>query len=208
MLRYFVPLALVMLIGATASAESIAVKNSGFENPAQAAGGWTNTLPDWDGPTNAGDAFIEYINGFKSEGVNHIGMAAGAEVSQNLGIPAKPNTTYELKVGVGKRNVGFSVPGNESRFGLYVGNDAAAGGVKLADAVYDISGLADSTFEDKTLKFTTGATVPAGNLFISLRSSGPGRAHYDNVRLSAVPEPSSLVLAVLGLVGLARIRRR
>ncbi len=208
MMRNLFAMALVLFGSAVASAESVTVANYSFEDPALDVGGWTNTLPNWDGPANAGDSFIEYIAGFKSDGVNHLGMAAGAEVSQNTGVAVKPNTTYQLTVGVGRRNSGFTPANNASRFGLYVANDAQAGGTLLGDAVYNASGLADSTFVDQTLTVTTGASVPAGNLVISLRSTGGGRAHYDNIRLTAVPEPSSLVLAVLGLLGLARMRRR
>ncbi len=208
MVRTLLSLAMLLMVTAVASAESIAVVNAGFEDPAQDPGGWTNTLPGWDGPTNAGDSFIEYINGFKSEGVNHLGMAQGAEVSQNLGVAVLPNTTYTLTVGVGRRNGSFTQAGNISAYGLYVGGDKEAGGTLLAEGTYDASPLADLTYVDQTLTYTTGAAVPAGNLYISLRSAGVNRAHFDNVRLSAVPEPSSMALGLLGLMGLARFRRR
>lgn len=205
-------MALFCLFAASVNADQIAVKNASFEvsDPVLAAGGWTNTLSDWDGPANAGDAFIEYIGGFSSEGNNHIGMAQGAEVSQDLGVPALPNTTYALTLGVGSRNASFTVAGNESRFGLYVGGDAEAGGTLLGDGTYDAFSIgSDITFVDTTLQITTGNSVPAGNLFLSLRSTGVNRAHFDNIRLSAVPEPASFGLAVMGLIGLAaRSRRR
>jgi hypothetical protein len=113
-----------------------------------------------------------------------------------------------LTVAVGRRNATFTVAGNESRFGLYVGGDAAGGGTLVADATYDAFPLADSTFVDQSLSYTTGATVPAGNLFISLRSTGVNRAHWDNIRLTAVPEPASATLLLLGLLGVSGRRRR
>ena len=61
---------LVMLcLVATAAAESVTIQNASSEAPAQDPGGWTNDLPNWDGA--AGNSFIEYIDGFVSEGVNH-----------------------------------------------------------------------------------------------------------------------------------------
>ena len=203
-------IALACLLTATAQADQIAVKNAGFEDPVQDVGGWSNDLPDWAGPTNAGDSFIEYIDTFHSEGNNHLGMAQGAEVSQDLGVPALPNTTYQMTVGVGRRNASFTVAGNLSTFGLYVGADALDGGTMLATASVDASLLAaDLMFEDYSLTYTTGDTVPAGNLFVSLSSTGVNRAHFDNIRIATVPEPASFGLAVMGLLGLAaRSRRR
>jgi hypothetical protein len=209
MVRRGLALVAVLLLATSTYAEQIAVKNASFEDPVQGPGGWTNTLPDWTGPVDASQSFIEYITGFSADGVNHLGIQTGFEVSQDLGISLTPNTTYTLTVGVGRRNASFTAEGNESRYGLYLGGDATSGGTLLADAVFDASPLTDSTFVDQTLSFTSGAAVDAGNLFVSLRSTGPGRAHYDNIRLTAVPEPATWLLGSLGLLGLAlRGRRR
>jgi hypothetical protein len=209
MIQRFLAVVVAVTLCGSAFAEQIAIKNPGFEAPAQALGGWTNDLPDWSGPPAAGDAFIEYIDTFNSEGVNHLGIQNGEEVSQDLGVPLLPNTTYTLTVGVGRRNATFTVEDNDSRFGLYVGGDLADGGTLLADASYNAFPLADLTFVDQTLTYTSGDTVPAGNLVVSLRTAGGSRAHFDNVRLEAVPEPATLALALVGLLGLVgRMRRR
>jgi hypothetical protein len=99
------------------------------------------------------------------------------------------------------------VEGNQSTYGLYVGGDAEAGGTLLGAKSYDAFPLSDLTFVDDSLTVTTGDTVPAGNLVISLRTTGPQRAHFDNIRLEAIPEPSSLVLALLGMLALVARRR-
>lgn len=209
MMRRFLALAVMCALTASVSADQIVVKNAGFEEPVQGPGGWTNTLPDWQGPAVAGNSFIEHISGFAADGVNHLGMAEATEVSQDVGVGLLPNTTYELTVGVGRRNASFTVAGNESRFGLYVGGDAEAGGTLVAEATYNAFPLNDAQFVDQTLSYTTGAVVPAGNLHISLRSTGANRAHYDNVRLWAVPEPSSIAMTLVGLLGVVgRLRRR
>ena len=209
MIRRVLAISLVAVLSGSVFAEQIVVKNASFEEPVQGPGGWTNDLPEWSGPPAAGDSFIEYIDTFHSEGVNHLGIQNLEEVSQDLGVPALPNTTYNLTVGVGRRNASFTVEGNASNFGLYVGGDLADGGTLIGELTYDAFPLADLTFVDQTLSVTTGDTVPAGNLFVSLRTAGPSRAHFDNIRLEAVPEPSTLALAMLGLLGMTQwIRRR
>jgi len=200
----------VLLFGSAAVADSIDVKLHSFElDPPQDVGGWTNAYPDWDGPATAGDSFVEHIAGFASEGNSHIGLQNASEVSQDLGIPVAANTTYELTVGVGNRNANFSPNDGTlaATFGLYSGADAEDGGTLLGDMTVDAGPLGDSTFADYTASITTGDSV-SGNLFVSLRNTGAGRSHYDNVRLSVVPEPSSMVLLVLGGLGLLAQRRR
>lgn len=56
--------------------------------------------------------------------------------------------------------------------------------------------------------FTTGDTVPAGNVFVALGAT-TGNVVYDlvSVDATAVPEPTSLGLLLLGGLGLLRRRR-
>jgi hypothetical protein len=65
-------------------------------------------------------------------------------------------------------------------------------------------------FADETVTYTSGATVPAGDLSIVLTGAGP-QADFDNVRLTAstIPEPGSLSL-IAGALGvmLFLFRRR
>ncbi|MCA9197302.1 MAG: PEP-CTERM sorting domain-containing protein [Planctomycetales bacterium] len=206
-------LAVLALACSSVFADAVPVANHSFEEPAmplESGATWTNDLPGWNGPANAGDSFIELIGGFAADGQGHLGMAANAEVSQDLGVALSPNTMYTLSVAVGRRNASFTVEGNESRFGLYAGGDAEDGGALLVDGTYDAFPLQDSEFVDQSVSFTTGEAVPAGNLFVSLRSTGANRAHWDNIRVDAtlVPEPSSLALVAFGFLGLLARRRK
>lgn len=112
-------------------AAPIVVNNASFEQPKLAPGGWTNNLldpglgstdPQWTGRngSNFGDAFVEYIGGFRSEANQHIGMQNGYFVFQNLGVPYAANTTYKLTVGVGYRNANQSGALSTSVIGLTV----------------------------------------------------------------------------------------
>ncbi|MEM7383360.1 MAG: LamG-like jellyroll fold domain-containing protein, partial [Verrucomicrobiota bacterium] len=188
-----------LLLGQGAFAAPIPVTNASFETPALDAGGWNNDLSDWlgqAGPSDGG-AFIEYIDGFVSDGSQHVGTQNGYYVFQNLGVPWEANATYTLTVGVGNRNANFSPAGALAIIGLTTLDAApavdnslgAANGNELADSAV-ASMMADSgaydasSFNDVTLTFETGATVPAGNIVIFLGDdASDGRAHFDNVRL-------------------------
>ena len=204
--RCLMAAAVALISTSVATAGPIAIANASFEEPVLDAGGWNNDIVDWGGNTG-GDAFIEHITGFVSDGNNHLGMAADAERAQNLGVSLTANTTYTFTAAVGNRNASFTEAGNESRIGLYVGGSAQGGGTLLAEAVFDASNLAESSFADLTAVYNSGPTPLAGDLWVSLQSTGANRSHFDNLRLDAVvPEPSSIML--LGLAGLGLIARR
>jgi hypothetical protein len=211
MSRIIVALTLLCMAASPAMSEMIEVKNPSFESPALSPGGWGYDVDDWITPPPADqDAFIEYINGFAADGNQHLGMENGIEVWQMLSVAAQPQTVYTLTVAVGNRNLGWNPAGSEARYGLFAGGPAQ-GLSLLGDDYFDASTIAESSFADQTLVVTTGDVVPSGRLFISLQSTGPvGRAHFDNVRLSAVPvpEPTALALFGLGFLGLVARRRK
>jgi hypothetical protein len=199
---------------AASQAASITLQNPGFEAPNLTEGGptWSNDLATgggWlnqDNSESSGNSFIEAIGGFSAEGAQHIGMESAWGVGQDTGIVFQANTRYTLTVAVGNRNTNFSPVGNISQYGLVDG----IGGIHSSDSV-DASTLPGSTFVDApALVFD----VPAGSpligepVIIGLASAGPGRAHFDNIRLDAsvIPEPTSGLLA--GLAGLMLLRRK
>jgi hypothetical protein len=167
------------------------------------AGGWNNDLfPDWEGLNgpNSGEAFEEYIGGFFSDGTDHVGMATGYYIWQDTGVSFEPNTTYQLTVGVGNRNAGFSPAGNVSVYAIL--NSAENLGLNLfstADVLLDPAVIAYETFDANIdapigtfvdaapLQFTTTDAVPAGTIVVLLGdNSASGRSHFDNVRLETV----------------------
>ena len=201
----------VLALTSFAFGEAIDVTNSSFEEPAMDPGGWTNDLPEngWTQLPEAGSAFIEHIVDFSSDGLQHLGMAQGAEVFQDLGVGLTPNTTYTLTVNAGNRNANFTPEGQASTFGLYLGNSATDGGTLLVSGTFDAFTLAEASFsDDLSVNYATGDTVDAGNLFVSLSSTGEGRAHFDNIRVDAVPEPGAGLLACMAALGIMVIRRR
>ncbi len=193
---------------------SITIQNPGFEAPNLTGGGatWSNDLAPgggWlnqDNTASSGNSFIEAIGGFAAEGAQHIGVASAWGIGQDTGQVFAADTRYTLLIAAGNRNTSFTVAGNATQYGLVDG----IGGIHAANT-FDASAVAEGTFADApALVFD----VPAGSpligqpVIVGLASAGPGRAHFDNVRLdaSAIPEPTSGLLA--GLAGLMLLRRK
>ena len=231
MARYLAVMLILLWIEAT-SADLLQVGNHSFESPDYPPGSWGDFIPDWEEDSGAGSngAFVEYILGFASEGTQHLGINSlptsinsgivppgtyQYTVSQNLGVSLQPNTEYTLTVAIGNRNSNFTLPGNRSIIGL--GFDS---GVSIVEHSFDASTIPTGTFVDQTVTYTTGETVTSGNLTVLLTNFDEGlatgdvatasRAHFDNVRLTAVriPEPNSLTLLALIGLGVMVHRRR
>jgi len=187
----------VLAVASYASAESVNINNFSFEEPVLDPGGWTNTYPDWTPPPNTGDAFVEYIDGFSSEGNQHIGIQGENMVTQGLGIELSPHTTYQLTVGVGNRNGSFTPTDGTQRstFGLYVANTwlvdcyIPPGCIYVDGSTVDAGPLGPSTFADFSMTYTTTNEVLPGELVIALENTGNGRSHFDNIRLTATAIP-------------------
>lgn len=199
-------------LAVSASGASIAVGNHSFEATALNAGGWQDGQPpSWSSPSGDSNNFVEYIVGFVSHGNNHYGMAQGTSAYQELATAWAPHTQYQLVIGVGNRNAGWTAAGNQSSIALE--STTAAVGTHLASTFLDSSTLPESTFADVTLNFATGAVAPAGNIRIwvgSTGATGTGRGHFDNVRLTAnpIPEPTGAALVALAAAGFCARRRK
>jgi hypothetical protein len=204
---------LIIVLGcasAPAWADSVAIQNASFE--------MTNALNITCGPgctynlgpipgwiiTPAGPAdLITHLNqlgSFQPSAAQYnlalldgttVAFSNGGTISQTLTTALTPNTTYVLSVDVGHRLDGY--PADYS-LGLYVGNT-------LLDSISGTnSAITAGTFADESLSFTSGESVPLGELRIVLYSGGP-QTDFDDVTLTATatPEPASFSLLVLGL---------
>ena len=196
-------------------AASVTIQNPSFEvTDLTAAGGntWTNDLAPgggWinqDNTTSNGSSFIEVIGGFSSEGAQHIGIAPAWGIGQDTGILFSANTRYTLSIAAGNRT-NQSAAGNLSQYGFADG----IGGINGSATFDAFANVAAGTFAEAPAYVFD---VPAGSpligqpVIISLASVGPGRSHFDNIRLdaSAIPEPTTGLLA--GLAGLMLLRRK
>jgi hypothetical protein len=183
-------------ITGSASADSIAVQNGSFEQTSSPLTpgtfndgpipGWTTTgiAGSWDPAPNT------FFTGALPDG-STVAFVDGT-ISQDLGVTLLPDTTYTLSVYVGDRGDGFNL---NDPWSISLGDGSVsctASGIG--------SNIHEGSFADETCSFTTGSSVPTGDLFVYL--SGQGQADFDDATVAA-PEPSSIALASLGLLAVA-----
>lgn len=164
---------------------AVTVADYSFEGNSLTAGNYSNNLgPEWletSGPNN-GNGFEEYITGFAAQGTDHLGMALGHDVWQNLAVTYQANTRYTLTVAAGNRG-GLTESGNQTQYLL-----ADTTGAIYATGIYNASVLPADTFGNApALVFDTpGNPASVGKTVrILLRARGSGRSHFDNIRLDA-----------------------
>lgn len=136
-------------------------------------------------------------------------FTAQRDILQVLGATLQANTTYTLTVAIGDRDLdGAGGDPGDPIINLGYG---ATGGANILLSI-DSTGQpaqVDGGWVDWSGTFSTGAS-PAGEgqaLRIEL-TNGTNVGWFDNVRLDASPVPEPGSLALLGLGGLALLRRR
>ena len=230
-LRILSALCVAIFAPGLASGASITVNNASFEDNALAdftANGWADAIPNgWvsqgnvpgtpgpGAPTVDGgfnQTFLELhsaIGVSGGDGLNNLGLRTGGLIYQDLGVLFQPNTTYTVDIMVNRRgvanNVGYfglaDVTG--ATMGTVGGTNSSA--IGTSDQFLAVSSLDPAAGNVAT--FTTGATVPAGNVILAIGAT-TGNVVYDlvSVDATAIPEPSSM--AMILLAGLGVFRRR
>ncbi len=217
-----VALAMFAFITPSASATPIDITNWGFETEATGTAGssgdpttvngttdgayefwnvpgWTNGTSLVFGEHNPDTTF--YTSGKPSQGEIMLFMDNGS-IYQTLGDTLQANTKYTLDVDIGRR-----IDANGSNASWRV--ELWAGTTLLDYDEVGIGGIAADTWSTRELTYATGSSVDSGQALKIVLSvpvaSGYGQtANFDNVRLdaSAIPEPTSFVMTVIGLIGL------
>jgi len=214
------------------------VVNGSFEEPIIADGtfnpagatGWTAELngavvnpndSQFSGSTGDVTPLSGTADGFQFSGTGFgSGTSGGAgRLYQGLFANVEQDTTYTLTVAAGARlDQGVPTSGTmQLRAGSDTGTllaslDVISGGV--GGGAYDVVAppFPSDTFVDYSFSVdTTDFADEVGNqLFIVFESPAGGQVAWDNVRLrvSIIPEPSSMMMAITSLLGLAIYRRR
>ena len=200
----------------------IQIANAGFEFPAQTNDGNINTdvVSAWlesggtIGNFNPNQSFYTDPSSLDAnggqvgdmDGENALFFANNTDqsVTQTLSSLAEVGLTYDLTVAVGDRDAG-----GRAGFAGYTIELLSDSQVLASVSGTELESPGDGTFTDVSLSYTVVDGDPLGPLGIRVGTNGAaaGRStDFDNIRLTAVPEPGSLALVSLG--GLALFRRR
>jgi RHS repeat-associated protein len=161
---------------------ALPVQNGNFENWDQlgfscGTGCWYNdqSIPNWTFSGSGGGGLQQLNTTYYNQETSIMAWLYSGQISQTLsGISLQPNTTYTLSVGVGHRLDGYVTNYSIS---------LQAGSTVLATYSGSNGSIPAGTIATETVTYSTGSSVPSGNLTIVLSAAG-SQGDFDNVQLN------------------------
>jgi hypothetical protein len=197
----------LLLSAAGLSADVIPVNNPSFENTTgisfvscgTGCAFSTTGVPQWTSSTTATGLFQPSPSQFSflPDGIT-TAYSNGGTISQTVGATVQAGLIYTLTVFLGQR---FDLPGTgfQSTANLLL---SGPGGSVVVPATG--STPAPGSWSQFTAKFVGSATTAGDSITIQLGAAGI-QGNFDDVQLSVIPEPGSIVLLGLGFAGLLAI---
>jgi hypothetical protein len=229
-------LAFGVQVGVHAQAQAIPVPNGSFESPAVPPGwpattqvdAW-NKFPQPDGVTppggmewdqltgsfpNLDPSSPSYITNADGDQVGYLFALGGVGLYQELDDVYQAGLSYHLAVGL--RGGGFIGEGDTLELSLYYrDNQDVVVPIATSAVAYNLADFPPSTLLiDRMVHLPEVGPDDAwagrniGIQFLATSGAGNGYWDLDNVRLTAVPEPGSVGLLVLGAATMFLWRRR
>jgi hypothetical protein len=205
-----------------AMGDIISIPNSSFESPALGPGEYTffaygngeNSTGDWVQSHTAAAGTVNNNNGAfgaQPSGVNgtNVGwLVNGQGIWQDLPDTFQVGQSYELTVAVALRADMAGSPTDTLRLNLFGGRDGlspyVAGYVDLLSQDLSTTAMADYTVTIPEVQSTDAWAGQKVGIWINNIVGGGGTGYWlDNVRLTTVPEPSSVALIASALIVLA-----
>lgn len=202
-----------ILLAAFSASASAQISNASFEEPFLNSGFNSNGIQGWTNSSGSTGSWVLPAAGFFTTAApdgRQIGYSNASSVSSETGYAIEEGT-QTLTIMAGRRSDGFA---GSFALELWAGGSAVTGNIVggnlLASALFDHTAVDPTSWHLLEVSYTalSGDVAIGQSVGIRMVRTAGSQMDFDDVRYNgAVPEPSTLLAAAVGLVAL-RLRRR